>query len=170
MPRERFEPTTPVFEWAKIVHALDRTNTVNGSRIMYMQEMWTETRIILPRTLSVPSFGRECDEHLRFCNPMSPVVVWVLGETVTSSQGWGHVPCLRHYIDICLQEQRNAIKILSQGSVSPDWYLNALPWVHEAEVITKLFLLQQINVVFCFLFSVSSWSDLGIQDRSHKES
>jgi hypothetical protein len=30
MPRVRFEPTTPAFEWAKIVHALDRAVTVIG--------------------------------------------------------------------------------------------------------------------------------------------
>jgi hypothetical protein len=32
MPREGFEPTTPVFERAKTVHALDREVTVNGSQ------------------------------------------------------------------------------------------------------------------------------------------
>jgi hypothetical protein len=30
MPRVRFEPTTPVFEWAKTVDALDRAATVIG--------------------------------------------------------------------------------------------------------------------------------------------
>jgi hypothetical protein len=30
MPRLAFEPTTPVFEWAKPVHALDRAATVIG--------------------------------------------------------------------------------------------------------------------------------------------
>jgi hypothetical protein len=31
MPRVGFEPTTPVFERAKIIHALDRAVTVTGS-------------------------------------------------------------------------------------------------------------------------------------------
>jgi hypothetical protein len=30
MIREGFEPTTPVFEWAKIGHALDRAATMIG--------------------------------------------------------------------------------------------------------------------------------------------
>jgi hypothetical protein len=32
MPRVGFEPTIPVFEWAKAVHALDRAATVIGSQ------------------------------------------------------------------------------------------------------------------------------------------
>jgi hypothetical protein len=28
MPRMEFEPTTPVFEWAKTIHASERTATV----------------------------------------------------------------------------------------------------------------------------------------------
>jgi hypothetical protein len=35
MPRLRFEPTTPVFERAKTVHALDRAATVMGSYGLY---------------------------------------------------------------------------------------------------------------------------------------
>jgi hypothetical protein len=31
MPRVEFEPTTPVFEQAKTVHALDRATTVSGT-------------------------------------------------------------------------------------------------------------------------------------------
>jgi hypothetical protein len=30
MPRVAFEPTTPVFEWARMFYALDRTATVIG--------------------------------------------------------------------------------------------------------------------------------------------
>jgi hypothetical protein len=30
MPRVGFEPTTPMFEWAKTIHALDRAITVLG--------------------------------------------------------------------------------------------------------------------------------------------
>jgi hypothetical protein len=30
MPRVKFKPTTPVFEWEKMVHALDRAATVIG--------------------------------------------------------------------------------------------------------------------------------------------
>jgi hypothetical protein len=30
MPRVGFEPTSPVFEWAKMVHAFDRAATVIG--------------------------------------------------------------------------------------------------------------------------------------------
>jgi hypothetical protein len=33
MPRVGFEPTIPVFEWAKTVHALDRAVTVIGNFI-----------------------------------------------------------------------------------------------------------------------------------------
>jgi hypothetical protein len=33
MPRERFEPSIPVFERAKTVPALDRADTVIGSKI-----------------------------------------------------------------------------------------------------------------------------------------
>jgi hypothetical protein len=35
MPRVWFEPTTPVFEQAKIVHALDRTATVISDLMLY---------------------------------------------------------------------------------------------------------------------------------------
>jgi hypothetical protein len=31
MPQVRFEPTIPVFEWAKTVHASDRAATVIGT-------------------------------------------------------------------------------------------------------------------------------------------
>jgi hypothetical protein len=34
MPRVGFEPTTPVFEWAKTFHALDRAGTVVGSTLI----------------------------------------------------------------------------------------------------------------------------------------
>jgi hypothetical protein len=30
MPRVEFEPTTPVLEWAKMIHALDPTTAVIG--------------------------------------------------------------------------------------------------------------------------------------------
>jgi hypothetical protein len=33
MPHVGFEPTIPVFEWAKTVHALDRAATVIGKRV-----------------------------------------------------------------------------------------------------------------------------------------
>jgi hypothetical protein len=36
MPRVGFEPTIPVFEQAKTVHALDRATTVIGSMLNYM--------------------------------------------------------------------------------------------------------------------------------------
>jgi hypothetical protein len=39
MPRVRFEPTIPVFERAKTVHALDRATTVIGSRLMLGREI-----------------------------------------------------------------------------------------------------------------------------------
>jgi hypothetical protein len=35
IPRVGFEPTIPVFEWAKIVHALDRATTVIGLISVY---------------------------------------------------------------------------------------------------------------------------------------
>jgi hypothetical protein len=37
MPRVGFEPTTPVFEWAKTVHALDRAATVVGTEETHEQ-------------------------------------------------------------------------------------------------------------------------------------
>jgi hypothetical protein len=36
MPRVRFEPTIPVFEREKTVHALDLAATVIGARKLYM--------------------------------------------------------------------------------------------------------------------------------------
>jgi hypothetical protein len=36
MPRVEFEPTTPVFERAKTVHALDRAATVIGHETFYI--------------------------------------------------------------------------------------------------------------------------------------
>jgi hypothetical protein len=37
MPRLGFEPTIPVFERAKKVHALDRAATVIGTQVGYMK-------------------------------------------------------------------------------------------------------------------------------------
>jgi hypothetical protein len=34
MPGVGFKPTTPVFEWAKTVHALDRAATVFGAQLI----------------------------------------------------------------------------------------------------------------------------------------
>jgi hypothetical protein len=39
MPRVGFENTTPVFERAKAVHALDRADTVIGTRYIYLPEI-----------------------------------------------------------------------------------------------------------------------------------
>jgi hypothetical protein len=39
MPRVRFEPTIPVFERAKTVHALDRAATMIGSNDKYHKKM-----------------------------------------------------------------------------------------------------------------------------------
>jgi hypothetical protein len=36
MPQVRFEPTIPVFDWAKTVHAIDVAATVIGNRIIHM--------------------------------------------------------------------------------------------------------------------------------------
>jgi hypothetical protein len=36
MPRMEFEPTTPVFDWAKSVHALDRAPTVIGCYLLFI--------------------------------------------------------------------------------------------------------------------------------------
>jgi hypothetical protein len=38
MPRVGFEPTIPVFEWAKIVHASDRAATVIGLDNIYTRQ------------------------------------------------------------------------------------------------------------------------------------
>jgi hypothetical protein len=56
MPQVGFEPTIPVFEWAKTVHALDRATTVIGKFSSYLTENTTrlcckEARLILFRKL-----------------------------------------------------------------------------------------------------------------------
>jgi hypothetical protein len=38
MPLVEFEPTTPVFEREKTVHALDRPATVSGFKVPYLKE------------------------------------------------------------------------------------------------------------------------------------
>jgi hypothetical protein len=40
MPGVRFEPTIPVFERAKTVHALDRVATVIGYHHNYNRDYW----------------------------------------------------------------------------------------------------------------------------------
>jgi hypothetical protein len=42
MPRVGFEPTIPVFERAKTVHALDRAVTVVGSMFSYVRKLCLE--------------------------------------------------------------------------------------------------------------------------------
>jgi hypothetical protein len=41
MPRVEFEPTVPVFDRAKKVHALNRVATVFGTEIVYRDEIST---------------------------------------------------------------------------------------------------------------------------------
>jgi hypothetical protein len=55
MPRVRFEPTIPVFEWTKTVHALDRAVTVIGLTQNYNSE----------KSLSNYFCGNEC--HVMQC-------------------------------------------------------------------------------------------------------
>jgi hypothetical protein len=45
MSRVLFEPTIPVFEWAKIVHALDRAATVIGLYIFINLSVWEPTSL-----------------------------------------------------------------------------------------------------------------------------
>jgi hypothetical protein len=44
MPRVRFESTTPVFEQAKIIHALDRAATVISTNLQYQCKIHPHTR------------------------------------------------------------------------------------------------------------------------------
>jgi hypothetical protein len=44
MPRVGYEPTTPVFERAKRVHALDRSTTVIGNKEFYSLKRLVYTR------------------------------------------------------------------------------------------------------------------------------
>jgi hypothetical protein len=55
MSRVGLEPTIPVFEWAKSVHALDRAATVIGetclleTNIFYSEAQWVIKRITMIR-------------------------------------------------------------------------------------------------------------------------
>jgi hypothetical protein len=62
MPRVGFEPVTPVFEWAKTVHSLDRAVTVIGllnSYQWYYQVyfaftiMWTHHNVFEPLAVTL---------------------------------------------------------------------------------------------------------------------
>jgi hypothetical protein len=45
MPRVEFEPTTPVLERAKTVHALDRAATVSGFTLLTKNEIYQLQRL-----------------------------------------------------------------------------------------------------------------------------
>jgi hypothetical protein len=55
MPRVGFEPTIPVFERAKTVHASDRATTVIGIRSIYYRNIETSDRYL---NIHNPCFGR----------------------------------------------------------------------------------------------------------------
>jgi hypothetical protein len=56
MPQVGFEPTIPVFEWAKTVHALDRAATVIGCTVFITNKyitVWTQIHQF-SRLFSIP--------------------------------------------------------------------------------------------------------------------
>jgi hypothetical protein len=71
MPRVEFEPTTPMFERAKTVHALDRAATVKGRAAPYTSP---ETSLLVRHSLvGYQTEGKSC-----VSNRISGVAIWWL--------------------------------------------------------------------------------------------
>jgi hypothetical protein len=64
MHREGFEPTVPVFEWVKIVHALDRGGTVIGLQFLLLLTIPKKTPSNLFTKISATANrGASCSWH-----------------------------------------------------------------------------------------------------------
>jgi hypothetical protein len=69
MPRFGFEPTIPVFERAKTVHALDRAATAIGTIVLLLEKLsveGNEIKINLPATKSVYKYFCTVSPHRKF--------------------------------------------------------------------------------------------------------
>jgi hypothetical protein len=67
MLRVRFEPTIPVFEQAKTVHALDRAATVIGSEEGYSCEILANVLLSITFVYSTQSFRSEVTARVEYC-------------------------------------------------------------------------------------------------------